>query len=347
MTSAQSREAETDSLAEFFSYAVEKEWSDGLPVIPPTATRVEQMIGGLDPDRVLGVIPPRNGLATVRTVAANAVMAGCLPEYFPVVVAAIEAACDPRFWLYGLIPTTSPGGIGVLVSGPVAERIGVNGGNMSLGPGFRANMTIGRAVRLCARNIGGGRPANGDMTTQGSPNLISLCFAESPDSPWPSYGVERGGMTPGQSSVTVFSALSMISMFDTVSNDPYQLLRSFVNALTRISTTNVLIGNGPFAVLCPEHARVLSAAGFTRKDVERFLYEHVRVPLAWFNPENVREYVRKRRPVWAYSEGPDARIPMGQSPEEFHVVVSGGPGSHSHVISSLSESFAVTKAVGA
>ena len=337
---------EIDSVSDFFDRATSNQWTDGLPVIPPTPERVSAMVGDLDPARVLGVIPPRNGLATVKTVAANAVMAGCLPEYFPVVVAAVEAITDPGFWLYGLIPTTSPGAVGVLVSGPLAREIEVNGGNMALGPGFRANMTIGRAVRLVCRNIGGGIPGNGDMSTQGSPALISLCFTESEVSPWPWYVLDRGLAKEGDSAVTVFSALSLIDVFDTVSRDPYQLLRSFVDALQRISTTNVLIGNGPVIVFCPEHANILSQGGFSRRDVERFLYEHVRVPLAWFNPENAREYLRKRRPLWAYSEGPDARIPTGNGPEDFHVVVAGGGGPHSTVISSLSESYPITRIIG-
>ncbi len=332
---------------EFFDHAVEQGWSDGLPMIVPTEERVEAMIGNWgSPDEVLGTIPPRRGDATARAVAANAVMAGCRPAYFPVVAAAIEAACDPGYWLYGAQPTTSPGATGVLVSGPIAQALGVNGGFMAFGPGFRANATIGRAVRLCLRNIGGALPGTTDLTTQGNPAFFTFCFAENrAESPWSSYVVDRGLAAEGASTVTVFSALSFVDILDQASKTAPALLRSFTNALERISTSNALIAGGPLIALCPEHARLLADAGFTRRDVERFLYEHVRIPVSWFSDDNVTEYLKKRRPRWAYAEGPLASVPLGSGPEDYWIAVVGGGGPHSHVMNSLSESRPITRPV--
>src|SRR5439155_899490 len=168
-------------LAEF----CKREWCDGLPIVPPTEARVRAMLGGRDPEKSIGAMPPLWRQATLEKLAVNAVMAGCEAAYFAIIVAAVEAMLDPVFNLYGVQATTHPVAPLVVVNGPYGKAIGVHGGQGCFGPGFRANATIGRAVRLILLNVGGAWPGRGDMATQGSPAKFSYCIAENEDaSPW-------------------------------------------------------------------------------------------------------------------------------------------------------------------
>ena len=181
-TTSDSWDSCIDTIEEFYR----KGWTDGLPVIPPTPDLIERMVErcGRDPQEVLGPVPPRMGLATVETVAANAVMAGCRPDYFPVVLAVVEAALDARFNLNGLQATTHPAGPLVIISGPVVKDLDINFGTSAFGPGFRSNATIGRALRLVMMVLGGGYPETGDKSVLGSPGKYIYCIGESPDAPW-------------------------------------------------------------------------------------------------------------------------------------------------------------------
>ena len=168
-------------LAEFCT----RQWCDGLPIVPPTEGRVQAMLGGRDPNTSLGAMPPLWRGATLEKLAINAVMAGCEPSYFPIVVAAVEAMLDPAFNLYGVQATTHPVAPLIIVNGRYGQSIGVHGRQGCFGPGFRANATIGRAVRLVLLNVGGAWPGRGDMATQGSPAKFSYCIAENEEqSPW-------------------------------------------------------------------------------------------------------------------------------------------------------------------
>ena len=181
-TTSDSWDSCIDTIEEFYR----KGWTDGLPVIPPTPDLIQRMVErcGRDPQEVLGPVPPRMGLATVETVAANAVMAGCRPDYFPVVLAVVEAALDARFNLNGLQATTHPAGPLVIISGPVVKDLDINYGTSAFGPGFRSNATIGRALRLVMMVLGGGYPETGDKSVLGSPGKYIYCIGESPDAPW-------------------------------------------------------------------------------------------------------------------------------------------------------------------
>ncbi len=179
----------SDDLEEMF----ERGWTDGLPVIPPTPERVEAMLGGRNPRHSLGELPPAMGRATLERVAACAVLAGCRPDYFPVVVAAVQAALEPRFNVGGQAVTTQPAGQVMIVNGPIRDAIGLNGSMGALGPGWRANMTIGRALRLVISLTGGGFPGRLDRSTLGQPGKLGLCLAEDEAvSPWEPLHVERG-----------------------------------------------------------------------------------------------------------------------------------------------------------
>ena len=172
-----------------------RRWTDGLPIVPPTPERVQAMIAGSGraAGETVAVVPPRWAEATVENLAINAVMAGCKPEYMPLLVAAVEAACDPAFGLYSIQATTHPCAVAMVVSGPIVDRIGLNYRHGSMGPGFRANATIGRTMRLMLLNVGGGLPGSGDQSTQGNPGKYSYCFAENEAAtPWEPFRVARG-----------------------------------------------------------------------------------------------------------------------------------------------------------
>ena len=183
------------SYADINRHYQERGWTDGLPIVPPTEDDVGEFLRWVDrhPQDVVAVLPPRQGEATVERIAINAVMAGCRPEYLPVIITTIEALADPAFNLDSIQATTHPVAPLVIVNGPVARELGINAGYNAFGQGFRANLTIGRAVRLVLMNVGGGLPGTGDRSTQGSPAKIAYCVAENEAaSPWEPLHVEAG-----------------------------------------------------------------------------------------------------------------------------------------------------------
>ena len=244
----------------------ERGWSDGLPVVAPTEARVMRMLDGVAraPDDVVAVAPPDLVECTVEKVAINAVMAGCRPEYLPVVLAAVEAACTDEFNMHGVLATTMPVGPVVVVNGPIARRIGMNSGINALGQGNRANLTIGRALQLTVRNVGGGRPGEIDRATQGNPGKLSFCFAEDEEgSPWESLAVERG-FSPGASTVTVFAGEGPRVVADQKSRRAEALTRSLAAALRTTISVKMAAGMDAMLVLSPEHSARYRDAGWTK-----------------------------------------------------------------------------------
>ena len=241
-----------DELEEMF----ERGWTDGLPVIPPTRERVEAMLAGHDPDEHLGEMAPAMARVTLERVAACAVLAGCRPEYFPVVVAAVQAVLEPAFNVGGQAVTTQPVGQVVVVNGPVRDSIGLNGSVGALGPGWRPNMTIGRALRLVISLTGGGFPGRLDRSALGNPGKVGLCFAEDEEaSPWEPLHVSRG-YGGGRSVVTVFGADAPLSISDHRSTGPEELARVLAEAAAATWSPNWWpLGGTSLFVLCPEHAR--------------------------------------------------------------------------------------------
>lgn len=241
-------------------------WTDGLPVVPPTPARVLRMLEGTTraPDEVVAVVPPDLVECTVEKVAINAVMAGCRPEYLPVVLAAVEAACTDEFNIHGLLATTYFSGPVVIVNGPVAERIGMNSGGNALGQGNRANATIGRALQLVVRNVGGGKPGGVDRATLGSPGKYTFCFAEREhDSPWEPLSVERG-VDAGTSTVTLFAGHGPQGVVDQLSRTPESLARSFALHLRTMGHPKLVLAFDAVLVVSPEHARVFAEAGWDK-----------------------------------------------------------------------------------
>jgi hypothetical protein len=255
--------AELEDDAEAF---FDRGWTDGLPVVPPTEARVLRMLGGTSrsPDDVVAVVPPDLVECTVEKVAVNAVMAGCRPEYLPVVLAAVEAACTDAFNIHGLLATTYFSGPVVVVNGPIARAIGMNSGVNALGQGNRANATIGRALQLVIRNVGGGKPGGVDRATLGNPGKYTFCFAEDEEgSPWEPLSVERG-MPNGSSAVTLFAGEGPRGVIDQASRTPESLARSFAGALRTVAHPKLPMAFDALVVVSPEHARVFRDGGWSK-----------------------------------------------------------------------------------
>jgi hypothetical protein len=307
-------------------------WSDGLPLVPPTEQRVGAMLEqtDLDPEHFLGTMPPLWAPVTVEHVAINAVMAGCRPAYFPVVLAAIEAVLDPAYNLYAVQATTNPVTPLVLINGPIRKELNLNAGAGCLGPGWRANATIGRALRLCMLNLGGAAPGPIDKATQGQPGKFSFCTAENEEeNPWGPFHVHRG-FSADDSTVTLLAPTGTQNMIDSASATAAGLLMTFVSAMSYVGSNNVFLAGEPTLLLGPEHAARLHQGGLDRTALCRFLYDHARVPLQEFSPDLRREFLERRRTDQFLAGVPDHyAIPLTDAPENFHIVVAGGPGQHS------------------
>ena len=249
-------------------------WSDGLPLVPPTEERVLRMLGATarDPQEEIGLVPSDLVPATVEKIAINAVMAGCKPEYLPVVLAAVEAVLDEPFAMHGVLATTMFVGPVIVVNGPIRRQIGMNARGNALGQGNRANATIGRAVQLVIRNIGGGRPQEVDRATLGNPGKYTYCFAEDEEgSCWEPLSVERG-IAPGKSAVTAFAGYGLQGVVDQKSRTPESLSRSFAECMKAIYNTKLAPACDAILVMCPEHERTYREAGWSKQRVYEELY---------------------------------------------------------------------------
>jgi hypothetical protein len=250
-------------------------WTDGLPVVPPTERRVLRMLEGTTraADEIVAVVPPDLVECTVEKVAINAVLAGCAPEYLPVVLTALEAACTDEFNMHGLLATTMPVGPVLIINGPIRRRIGMNAGINVLGQGNRANATIGRALQLVIRNVGGGRPGGVDRATQGNPGKVSFCFPEDEEgSPWEPLHVERG-FAPEASTVTLFPGEGPRGVVDQLSRDPESLARSLAACLRTVQHPKLPMVFDAILVISPEHSRVFREAGWSKAKVKERLHE--------------------------------------------------------------------------
>ncbi|WP_436777567.1 hypothetical protein [Yinghuangia sp. YIM S09857] len=330
-----------------YAWLDERGWGDGLPVVPPTEARVAAMLAGYDgdPDEVIGALPPRLGEATPRVLAVNAVMAGCTPEMLPLLVAAVRGICAPEFNLRGVNSTTHPVSVMVLVHGEAVRSCGFNSGTGTLGPGNRANATLGRAVRLALLHIGGGTAHGtgdagmGDAATHGQPSKYTFCFAENAEaSPWPVYPRALGLDTP--SAVTVAGMENPHNIHDMETRGkPAPILDKMATVMATFGTNNAVVSSAEyFIVHGPEHAATLAAAGWARQDVQAYLFEKARRPAGEFR----KSFRNSMWRPWMRALGDDDLQPMTECADNIRVLVAGGPGKHSLVIPSWGLTRSVT-----
>ena len=310
-----------------FEFMFDQGFSDGLPLVPPTPERVLRMLSGTrrDPQSVLGAMPPNMGEVTVEKVAINAVMAGCRPEYMPVVLTALEAVLTEAYNIHGVMATTMGASPVIVVNGPIRERIGMNMKLGALGQGNRANATIGRAVRLAIRNIGGARPGGTERSTLGNPMKFTMCFAEHEErSPWEPLHVERG-FEPGDSVVTVFTMTSGPTLIvDQDSRQASQLAGSFGLSLESAFHPKAHFATDVVLVVCPEHVDTLTRDGYSKADVRARIQEVTARPLAELVENEVSAVGFKQAAFEAMNEESRARLlPKFKSPEDIHMVVAG------------------------
>jgi hypothetical protein len=275
-----SRRIELADLDDEIEALYERGVTDGLPVVPPTEARVLRMLDGTTraADEIVAVVAPDLVELTVEKIAVNAVMAGCAPEYMPWVLAAIEAVCNDDFNIHGVLATTMPVGPVIICNGPGTQAIGLNGAGNALGQGTRANMTIGRAVQLVVRNVGGGRPGGVDRATHGNPGKVGFCFAElEASSPWSSLAASRG-VAPGADAVTVFAGEGPRCIVDQMAREPEQLAESFAACLRSMHHPKLVLGFDVVLVVGPEHARVFAEAGWDRDRVLTELHARLDTP---------------------------------------------------------------------
>jgi hypothetical protein len=311
-----------------FEVWFEKGVTDGLPVVPPTRERVERMLAGTGRarDELLGEMPPNYGRLTVEKAAINAVLAGCRPEYLPVVVAAAECACDPEFNLHGMSTSTHFSAPLILANGPIREHIGLNRGFGVFGPGYRANATIGRALRLLMINVGGARPGETSMSTFGHPGRYTYCIGENEEaSPWPPFHVGRG-LPPAASAVTLFAGDAPHGISDHSSRTARELGGSVGWSMAGLwNSKHFPLYSHTMLVVGPEHARTFADGGWSKDDLKRHLYETVRRPYRTLLPDaDHGEGTNLRFSKSETRREPDAMISKFPSTEEIHVVVAGG-----------------------
>ena len=275
-----SRHVELASAEDEFESMFTRGWTDGLPVIPPTPERVLRMLTGTtrSPQDVVAIAPPNLVELTVEKIAINAVMAGALPEYLPWIITALEAVCNDEFNMHGVLATTMPVGPVIICNGPGTKAIGMNSGVNVFGQGNRANLTIGRAVQLTIRNVGGGKPGEVDRATHGNPGKLSFCFAEDEaGSPFGTLAQERG-IAPQQNAVTVFAGEGPRCVVDQAARTPEQLTNSFAACLRATHHPKSVLSFDAILVVSPDHSRVYAEAGWDREKILSELYARLNIP---------------------------------------------------------------------
>jgi hypothetical protein len=334
-----------EDLLAFNEECERRRWSDGLPLIPPTVERVERMLRGTrrSPTEVVAHLAPGFGVASIERIAINAVMAGCRPEYLPVLIAAVEAVTDRRFNLQGIQATTNPATPWIVVNGPIASTLRVNSKLNCLGQGSWANATLGRALRLVLQNIGGALPGDMDRATHGQPGKHTFCCAENEaESPWAPLHVERG-FAADESTVTVIGAAGTLNM-NSHAKDARDLLRAIADSMTFPTSNDYHFAGEPWVIISPEHAEVLNRGGLSKKGVKQQLWEQSKMLASRFA---AKDYDRARHTRSAELGGfaPDTQVPISRSPDDVGIIVAGGPGTHSVYVPTFGQTRAVSRRI--
>ena len=314
----------------FNEFATQQGWSDGMPLFVPTEAKVAKFVATVRGDnRPYSPVPPRQIAPTLQAMAANAVMAGCKPEYFPVVTAALRSVLEPEFNLHGTLATTHSCAPMVMVSGPIRHELNINCGTNCFGQGRQANATIGRALGLILLNVAGAKPGEMDRSTQGNPAKFTFCFGENEEeNPWTPYHVQRG-FAPTDSVVTVMSGEGPHNLNDHGSTSGDGLLTTFAGGMANPGA-NTVYGKGPmFVIIGPEHAATLKRDGYTIESIREELWKRSRIHLSRISKENLGTYE-------STGHKPDGDwLTIGRDPNDIHITVAGGAGKHSAFIPSF------------
>lgn len=325
----------------------ERRWSDGLPVVPPTLARVERMLVHARRGRheLVARVAPGFGAATVERIAINAVLAGCDPEYLPVLIAATEAVADPAFNLQGIQATTNPVAVWLIVNGPLAQRLQVNATFNCIGQGAWANATLGRALRLILQNIGGALPGEMDRATHGQPGKYTFCCAENEEAhPWQPLHIERG-FAAGDSTVTVVGAEGTMNM-NTHAKSAAELARVIAETMVHPPSNEYVHGGEPWFILGSEHAEIFRREGWDKMAVRRALWDQSKMAVNRLSAKEI-ERARASRTAELGELSDDTLLPVSPRPEDIHLIVAGGPGTHSVYVPCFGNSRAVTRRIDA
>ncbi len=310
-----------------FEYFFDKPWSDGLPVIPPTEERLALMLAGARraPGDVIGDVPPLLGQARVETIAVHAVMAGCKPEYMPVLIAAMEAILEEKFNMGGVQATLSCAAPLLIVNGPYAKQIGLSGGLGCFGPGNRANATIGRAIRLLLLNTGGGIPGITSMSTFSQPARFTFCIAENEEeSPWASFAETRG-FDANDNVVTVVNVEGPCMVWDDVSDDPERMFPSIADAMSHLGAWNCWASTDLVVAMSPQQAAICAKNGYSKADVHRRLCEIAGRTVGTLKTGgHFRENRIRSFPIPVDLDDEDAFVPTIKEAERLFLIVAGG-----------------------
>lgn len=323
-----SRKIEVAKSDDVFEFMFDQGFSDGLPLVPPTAERVMRMLDGTsrDAQSIVALMPPNMGEVTVEKVAVNAVMAGCKPEYMPVIIACVEAVCTDEFNIHGVMATTMGASPVIIVNGPIRHKLGMNMTLGALGHGNRANATIGRALRLIIRNVGGSKPGGTDRSTLGNPMKFTMCFAEWEErNPWPPLHVERG-FDAEDSVVTVFAMTSgPVLIVDQESRDPDQLGGSLGMGLEGVFLPKMhLAPVDALLVVCPEHVDTLMQEEYSKERLRKRIQEATSTPMRNMMADDRSGAGLKPAQVAKLSEEQlDAPAPKFRNEDYIHIVVAG------------------------
>src|SRR5918911_363819 len=334
---------DADSVNDYF---YERGWTDGLPIIPPSEERVDAMLAGMPgraADDLISIVPPRMGHATMRQIAVNAVMAGAKPEYLPVIVAALQAVSEPAYGLSHRQTTTHAGAPLIIVNGPIVKRLRINCGRGVFGPGWRANATIGRALRLVLVNVGGAPPGE-DASQTRHPGQYTYCIAEyEAANPWEPLHVNRG-FSREESVVTVVNTEAPHSMTENIQTDPNEIVTTFASSMATLGVNNLYSQGNPVLVLGIEHAQHIAAAGWSKQDLQQALFERARQP--WGLMKNRGKSKGPRFPEFVDRNDDNSMVPIVREPRDLIVIVAGGAGGKSMFLPTAGgQSLAVSKAI--
>ena len=312
---------------EWNQYALDQGWSDGFPVVMPTEDMVARFVDTIRGDNEpIPPISPRRLVPSLQALAANAVMAGCRPEYFPAVLAATRAVLNPDYNLHGSLATTHSCAPMLLFNGPIRNELEINYSSNCFGHGRQANATIGRALQLILLNVGGAKPGVMDRSTQGSPAKFAFCFAENEEeSPWEPFHVRRG-FEAADSVVTAIPSEAPHNINDHASTSGKGILTTIAGTISQPGANSIYCNAPIFIVLGPEHAQTLHRDGWSIASMQEDIWQRSRLPLDRVSEENQESYADMERPLI------DGHYHLTQSPDDILILVAGGPGKHSAYI---------------